>query len=82
MEDREVRLDGFWGDTISWKSGEGERMYSLRFYDEIGHASEDITFINTGRIYYKRPFYQVIGKHKTRCTDYLEEILQEYEVES
>ncbi len=81
LENAEVRLDGWWGNTIRTEGG--ELLYHLRFYDEKWLPSSELFYFCTnGQIYYDHFIYKLQGEDMQECTDILEEILQEYEVES
>ena len=78
LENTEVRFDGWWTDVIRYDAA--EKLYHLEFYDEKWLPSSELFYFCTnGNVYYGNFLYKMQGEDMQKCTDILEELLQEYE---
>ncbi len=75
----EVRKMMPWEKLLSDRSAEEPYLMMIRYDSETEGRYESLTCREGGRIDFRDTAYMITGKEKTKATDLLEALLQEYE---
>lgn len=75
----EVRKMMPWKKLLSDRSAEEPYLMMIRYDSETEGRYESLTCWEGGRIDFRDTAYMITGKEKTKATDLLEALLQEYE---
>lgn len=75
----EVRKMMPWEKLLSDRSAEEPYLMMIRYDSETEGRYESLTCWEGGRIDFRDTAYMITGKEKTKATDLLEALLQEYE---
>lgn len=77
----EVRKMMPWEKLLSDRSAEEPYLMMIRYDSETEGRYESLACWEGGRIDFRDTAYMITGKEKTKATDLLEALLQEYETE-